>query len=40
MKGVVIGAWFAAITEWAGSDGTKNLADLMDAALGAIETGL
>ena len=38
--GACIGAWFAAITEWAGSDGTKNLADLMDAALGAIETGL
>lgn len=38
--GACIGAWLAAIQEWIDSDGHKDLADLMDEALGALENGL
>ena len=38
--GACVGAWLAAIQEWIDSDGAKDLADLMDEALGALETGL
>ncbi len=38
--GAVIGAWLAVLLEWIDSEGTLDLADLMDEALGALETGL
>ena len=38
--GAVIGAWLAVLLEWIDSEGTLDLADLMDEALVALETGL
>jgi AcrR family transcriptional regulator len=38
--GAVIGVWLAVLLEWIDSDGSLDLADLMDEALGALETGL
>jgi AcrR family transcriptional regulator len=38
--GAVIGAWLAVFLEWIASDGALDLADLMDEALTALETGL